>query len=74
MSDAQQFDSSGMNRNYVQNYHNVIINFDENSNISLKAKHSNGSSSTLVCRHTYNKSQIKWFKAGSALNLISSLG
>ena len=48
--------------------------FDENSNISLKAKHSNGSSSTLVCRHTYNKSQIKWFKAGSALNLISSLG
>jgi aconitate hydratase len=48
--------------------------FDENSNISLIAKHSNGSSSTLVCRHTYNKSQIKWFKAGSALNLISSLG
>ena len=48
--------------------------FDENSNISLMAKHSNGSSSTLVCRHTYNKSQIKWFKAGSALNLISSLG
>ena len=46
--------------------------FNENSNITLKAKHSNGSSSFIECKHTYNKSQIEWFKAGSALNLISS--
>ena len=46
--------------------------FDENSNITLKAKHSNGSKSVILCKHTYNKSQIEWFKAGSALNLISS--
>ena len=46
--------------------------FNENSNITLKAKHSNGLSSVIECKHTYNKSQIEWFKAGSALNLISS--
>ena len=46
--------------------------FNENSNITLKAKHSNGSSNVIECKHTYNKSQIEWFKAGSALNLISS--
>ena len=47
--------------------------FTESSNITLNAKHSNGSTSVIECKHTYNKSQIEWFKAGSALNLISSL-
>ena len=47
--------------------------FTESSNITLNARHSNGSTSVIECKHTYNKSQIEWFKAGSALNLISSL-
>lgn len=38
--------------------------------LTLVAKHSDGSEDTIVTNHTYNDSQIEWFKAGSALNLI----
>ncbi len=38
--------------------------------LTLKVKHSDGSEDTIVTNHTYNESQIEWFKAGSALNLI----
>jgi aconitate hydratase len=31
----------------------------------------NGSKSTIELNHTMNEGQIKWFKAGSALNLMS---
>jgi aconitate hydratase len=36
----------------------------------LLIKHGNGSSEQIMLNHTYNASQIEWFKAGSALNLI----
>ncbi len=32
--------------------------------------HANGSVDEFLANHTYNKNQIEWFKAGSALNLI----
>jgi aconitate hydratase len=35
-------------------------------------KHGDGSTETIQLRHTFNEGQIGWFKAGSALNLISS--
>ena len=38
--------------------------------IQLLVRHSDQSSHTIVCNHTYNQQQIDWFKAGSALNLI----
>ena len=38
--------------------------------LTLKVKHSDGTEDTIVTNHTYNESQIEWFKAGSALNLI----
>jgi aconitate hydratase len=38
--------------------------------LSLVFKHSDGSSDTITCNHTYNAQQIEWFKAGSALNII----
>lgn len=43
-------------------------------NLFLEAKHSDGSVDKIELRHTYNAEQIKWFKAGSALNLIRSGG
>ena len=32
--------------------------------------HADGSKDTIMANHTYNDAQIKWFKEGSALNLI----
>ncbi len=32
--------------------------------------HTNGTSEEFQVNHTYNKSQIEWFKAGAALNLL----
>jgi aconitate hydratase len=36
----------------------------------LTLDHADGTTETLVVNHTYNQSQIEWFMAGSALNLI----
>ncbi|MCL2315815.1 MAG: aconitate hydratase [Actinomycetia bacterium] len=33
--------------------------------------HADGSRETIVARHTYTSAQIAWFRAGSALNLMS---
>jgi aconitate hydratase len=38
--------------------------------LTLEIVHSNGNTDTILLNHTYNSSQIDWFKAGSALNLI----
>ncbi len=38
--------------------------------LTLSLNHLDGSKDTIICNHTYNEMQIKWFKAGSALNLI----
>jgi len=40
--------------------------------LTLRISHSDGSTDEILCKHTYNETQIEWFKAGSALNLISS--
>ena len=34
-------------------------------------KHKDGSTDESLLNHTMNEAQIKWFKAGSALNLIA---
>ena len=39
-------------------------------NLTLQLKHADGSTENIQVKHTYNAEQIKWFKAGSALNLI----
>jgi aconitate hydratase len=38
--------------------------------LTLQIIHSDGSHESISLNHTYNQSQIEWFKAGSALNLI----
>ena len=40
--------------------------------IKLKVIHTDGSVDLIQCHHSYNESQIDWFRAGSALNLIRS--
>jgi aconitate hydratase len=39
--------------------------------VTCIVNHADGSTETLLLNHTYNRAQVEWFKAGSALNLIS---
>lgn len=39
-------------------------------NLTLEAKHQDGTVDKIEVKHTYNAEQLKWFVAGSALNLI----
>tara|TARA_X000001036_G_scaffold433051_1_gene469990 strand:- start:6458 stop:8728 length:2271 start_codon:yes stop_codon:yes gene_type:complete len=50
-----------------------ILNLDKFSvgePINIEIIHSDNSNEIISCNHTYNKTQIDWFRAGSALNLI----
>ena len=49
-----------------------LTSFAPGKPLTLRFTHADGSSDDVVCNHTYNESQIDWFKAGSALNLIKS--
>ena len=44
--------------------------FAPDKQLTLEAVHSDGSKDIVMLNHTYNDSQIEWFKEGSALNLI----
>ncbi len=46
--------------------------FSANKPIHLELSHSNGEVEVIKLNHTFNEQQIEWFKAGSALNLISA--
>lgn len=50
-----------------------LMQFQAGTPLTLKVTHADGSSDSIVCNHTYNESQIDWFKAGSALNLIKKM-
>lgn len=47
-----------------------LTEFAPNVPLKLVLHHSNGSTDTIVCNHSYNQQQIEWFKAGGALNII----
>lgn len=49
-----------------------LTEFAPGKPLHLEFVHKDGSKHVIVCNHTYNASQIEWFKAGSALNLIAS--
>jgi aconitate hydratase len=51
-----------------------LTSFAPNKPLTLKITHADGSNDTIIVNHTYNDSQIGWFKAGSALNLIAAAG
>jgi aconitate hydratase len=47
-----------------------LESFTPGKPLSLEIVHASGSKEIILLNHTYNDSQIEWFKAGSALNLI----
>jgi len=47
-----------------------LSDFSAGKPLTIEVTHADGSSDTITANHTYNESQIEWFKEGSALNLI----
>ena len=47
-----------------------LADFAPGKPLTLEVLHSDGSKDNIFLNHTYNASQIEWFEAGSALNLI----
>src|SRR5690606_6022939 len=49
-----------------------LTEFAPNKPLTLEVVHKDGSKDIIMANHSYNDSQIEWFKAGSALNLIAA--
>ncbi len=49
-----------------------LTSFKEGVPLTLVLNHKDGSKEEIKANHTYNASQIEWFKAGSALNIIKA--
>jgi aconitate hydratase len=47
-----------------------LKDFAPGKTLTLVLKHKDGSENRVQLNHTFNAEQIKWFKAGSALNLL----
>ena len=47
-----------------------ISSFAPGKQLTLEVVHTDGSKDTVMLNHTYNDSQIEWYRMGSALNLI----
>jgi aconitate hydratase len=51
-----------------------LAEFQPGKQLTLEIVHADGSKDPIKLNHTYNPSQIDWFRAGSALNLIKTQG
>ncbi|MGE5479438.1 MAG: aconitate hydratase [Chloroflexota bacterium] len=51
-----------------------LTEFAPEKQLKILLHHSDGSEESFLVNHSYNQSQIEWFKAGSALNLLKRLG
>jgi aconitate hydratase len=47
-----------------------LKDFAEGKPLTIEVVHADGSKDTIKANHTYNDTQIGWFKEGSALNMI----
>ena len=47
-----------------------LTDFAPDKSFECVLKHSDGNTEKIMLKHSYNSSQIEWFKAGSALSLI----
>jgi aconitate hydratase len=47
-----------------------LMNLQEGKDLECIIHHSNATDDEILLKHSYNSSQIEWFKAGSALNLM----
>lgn len=45
-----------------------LTTFSPNSKFTIVLRHNDGTTDSFEALHTYNETQIEWFKAGSALN------
>ncbi len=48
-----------------------LESFAPGKNLRLVCKHKDGKKDEIELAHSFNEGQIEWFKAGSALNLVS---
>jgi aconitate hydratase len=51
-----------------------LVDFAPGKPLTLEFVHADGSKDVVLANHSYNESQIGWFVAGSALNLIAAAG
>ncbi|EDR10198.1 aconitate hydratase 2 [Laccaria bicolor S238N-H82] len=49
-----------------------LESFAPGKNLTLVAKHEDGTKEEFSLAHSFNEGQIEWFKAGSALNLMAA--
>jgi aconitate hydratase len=49
----------------------LVTQLEPGKQIEMLVKHSDGGKEEIMLNHSMNEAQIKWFKAGSALNLIA---
>ena len=49
-----------------------LNDFSPDKSFTCELKHSDGNSEKINLKHSYNLSQIEWFKAGSALNVLKN--
>ena len=49
-----------------------LTNFAPNKSFECELQHSDGNFEKITLIHSYNSSQIEWFKAGSALNVLKN--
>lgn len=47
-----------------------IKDFTPEKPLAIEVTHANGAKDTITANHSYNTSQIEWFKEGSALNMV----
>ena len=50
--------------------HDASQNSTDGSKVTVTAHHADGSDNTFTCSHTLSPLQVKWFRAGSALNYL----
>ena len=49
-----------------------LSQLEPNKQVRCVISHSDGSKEEILLNHSYNKSQLEWFKTGSALNVLRS--
>jgi len=47
-----------------------IADFTPGKPLTIEVVHADGTKDIIMVNHTYNASQIEWYREGSALNLI----
>ncbi len=50
-----------------------LMSFAPEKQLTVVIHHSDGKIERILVNHTYNKNQIEWFKAGSALNAMAKM-